>query len=72
MLIAIHSHDGSILSRLFYEKSFFRADQVQEKLVLRRNNCILSHKVKIDYLENVMNSKFTFITSEIESKCSYC
>ena len=66
MNFALRLPKNTILSRIFYEKTYFRDDQMNEKLYLRKDRCLIDLDPKL--VEFAKNDDNLFIISEAECK----
>ena len=66
MNLAIRLPKSTILSRLFYEKTYFRDDQVNEKLYIGKDRCILELNTKMLYL-----SKTDTLLIRTQAECKF-
>ena len=69
MNLALRLPSSTTLSKLFYEKTYFKDNQVKEKLYLGKDRCLidLDHKL----VEFAKNDDILFVNSEADCKSSY-
>ena len=65
MNLAMFLPRSSILSELFYEKTKFQDDRVEDKLLLNNDRCIFERDLK---LMDFYKGDHIFVTSRVESK----
>ena len=68
MNLALRLSKSSILSKLFYEKTYFRDDQVKEKSIAQKDRCLLELDIKLVELIKTDN---LLVLSEAECKSRY-
>ena len=66
MNLALRLPNSTILSRLFYEKTYFKDNHVEEKLYLRKDRCLIDPDPKL--VEFAKNDDILQVSSEAECK----
>lgn len=67
MNLALNSDRKSILSKLFYEKTMFRKDQLLEKSIFKSERCVLSRKLNLE-ISALTGMDSVLLINELECK----